>query len=1014
MIARSRRSAHAALVVLSAIVLSGATLAAPAASASSGPAPAVALAPVSAPAVITTPTVHSTSGAGAGAPASLAATPTPPTAPAQVVADTPPVLDEPLLPGPCDGDIDYGEVISCNVTSPSQVRQLDFSAAAQDKVRVRVVVTGGAVNPITSVLLGGSTICTPTFADEFTCPITSTGTHTLKIDANGSGTGSFATTIQRLNNPVGCKDLPSDTDGKTGSIGSAAEIDCYLHTASTGDRYRIRVVETGGTVILNHEVVRPDGTTMCGLNGNTETTCLLDANGEFRILVEDDNGLDQGNYRVELEKFPGPTGCADALFGAARTVRSDDPGTVDCVKFPGAAGDRIRVRGVVSSGTWNPLTDVVGPDGSTVCSVTFADEFTCLLTAGGNHTVFIRDGAGTGAGTGQARMFLQRLNDPDGCKPLSPGVDGKTGSIGTAVEIDCYSHAGSAGDRWRIRVVETGGTTVLNHEVVRPDGSTVCGLNGNTETVCLLDTNGESRILVEDDNGLDQGSYRIVLEKFPGPTGCADALFGASRTMRSDAPGTVDCVRFPGAAGDRIRVRAVVSSGTWNPLTDVVAPDGSTVCSVTFADEFTCLLTTGGNHTVFIRDGAGTGAGTGQARFFLQRLNDPNGCKPLSPGVDGKTGSIGTAVEIDCYSRAATAGDRWRIRVVETGGTSVLNHEVVRPDGSTVCGLNGNTETTCLLDANGEFRILVEDDNGLDQGDYRIVLEKFPGPSGCPTLDFADPSNVEVTKSGGVACVKVTGASGDVLRVRVVPTSGTWNPLTDVTAKDGTTVCSVTFADEFSCTLTAAGTTTIIVRDGAGTGSAIGAADIFVQRLNQPASCANLAYGPDGSTASINAPVEIDCFRHTATAGQRWRIRVVETGGTTVLNHEVVRPDGTTMCGLNQGSYRIVLEKFPGPTGCDTVTVGGPPKTGSMNLAGATVCFTFSGSAGDVIAFSSTSSGAWNPLTEVLRNDGTTVCAATFADTFSCTLTTNGNHTVIIRDGAGTGSSTGNYALELD
>jgi hypothetical protein len=53
-------------------------------------------------------------------------------------------------------------------------------------------------------------------------------------------------------------------------------------------------------------------------------------------------------------------------------------------------------------------------------------------------------------------------------------------------------------------------------------------------------------------------------------------------------------------------------------------------------------------------------------------------------------------------------------------------------------------------------------------------------------------------------------------------------------------------------------------------------------------------------------------------------------------------------------------------------------------------------------------------MTEVLRNDGTTLCGPTFSDVFNCVLTTNGSHTVIIRDGAGTGASTGSYALELD
>ena len=52
---------------------------------------------------------------------------------------------------------------------------------------------------------------------------------------------------------------------------------------------------------------------------------------------------------------------------------------------------------VVSSGTWNPVTDLMSADGSTVCSITFADEFTCALTSGGNHTIIVRDGVAYGA-----------------------------------------------------------------------------------------------------------------------------------------------------------------------------------------------------------------------------------------------------------------------------------------------------------------------------------------------------------------------------------------------------------------------------------------------------------------------------------------------------------------------------------------------------------------------------------------------------------------------------------------
>ena len=66
--------------------------------------------------------------------------------------------------GPCDGDIVFGEVISCNVPTAATVRDLTFTAAVGDRVRVRVVATGGTVNPVSSIRRGAATVCPVTFS----------------------------------------------------------------------------------------------------------------------------------------------------------------------------------------------------------------------------------------------------------------------------------------------------------------------------------------------------------------------------------------------------------------------------------------------------------------------------------------------------------------------------------------------------------------------------------------------------------------------------------------------------------------------------------------------------------------------------------------------------------------------------------------------------------------------------------------------------------------------------------
>ena len=87
---------------------------------------------------------------------------------------------EPAAAVGCDGDIAYGERINCTITSGVQVRDLTFSGNDGDVIRVRVVPTAGTVNPLTSVRFGAGVVCGPTFADDLTCELTSTGTHTLR------------------------------------------------------------------------------------------------------------------------------------------------------------------------------------------------------------------------------------------------------------------------------------------------------------------------------------------------------------------------------------------------------------------------------------------------------------------------------------------------------------------------------------------------------------------------------------------------------------------------------------------------------------------------------------------------------------------------------------------------------------------------------------------------------------------------------------------------------------------
>src|SRR5262249_25592581 len=154
-------------------------------------------------------------------------------------------------------------------------------------------------------------------------------------------------------NPVGCAPLALGAAPLTGTIDPAAETDCYIFASSANNRVRVRAVETSGTLLAILEVVRPDGTTLCGPSSAGELTCLLDSSGPHTLLVHDYYGTSSGSYNLHLQRLNNPVSCSALAFGAVPTTGTiGSAAESDCFTFTGSANDRLRVRAVETTGTW--------------------------------------------------------------------------------------------------------------------------------------------------------------------------------------------------------------------------------------------------------------------------------------------------------------------------------------------------------------------------------------------------------------------------------------------------------------------------------------------------------------------------------------------------------------------------------------------------------------------------------------------------------------------------------------
>jgi hypothetical protein len=304
--------------------------------------------------------------------------------------------------GPCDADIAFGELVACTIATPGAEKSLTFPGAGRGQGARPRDQGERALEPLAEIKRpNGTAVCAFTFSDDFTCVLDTAGTHTVHVKDNaGTNTGDFSLTIQRLNNPVGCLTLNYGNPGLTGSINAAAEMDCFSHASvAVNDVLRVRLVETTGILSGTIEVVRPDGTTLCPASPVTEVTCTADTAGTYRIVVHDSSGTSTGTYAILLQRLNNPVGCTTIVYGDPALAASIDAAAeTDCFRFSGANADQARIRVVKTTGTVDPLTEVIRPDGTTICAATFSDDFTCVLNTGGMHTILIRDANGPNTG----------------------------------------------------------------------------------------------------------------------------------------------------------------------------------------------------------------------------------------------------------------------------------------------------------------------------------------------------------------------------------------------------------------------------------------------------------------------------------------------------------------------------------------------------------------------------------------------------------------------------------------
>ncbi len=328
----------------------------------------------------------------------------------------------------------------------------------------------------------------------------------------------------------------------------------------------------------------------------------------------------------------------------------------------------------------------------------------------------------------------------------------------------------------------------------------------------------------------------------------ASISFGETIHCSIAAVGETDAYTFMAGAGDRVLVRmSKTELGSLWPGVIVNGTGGAELCEQNSMDSTTaeitsCTLPDTGTYTILAHEGL-YGTFTGDYHLYLQRMNNPG--DPVSIAF-GQTlpASIITSAEMDTYMFAASAGDKVLVRISQSSGNLWPGVRIYGPEGTKICQQHSSDSNTaeiagCILPDSGTYTILGYDDlYGMYTGNYHIYMQRMNNPGDPVAISFGQTVSGSILTSAEMDTYTFTARAGDRVRVSVTQTSGNLWPGVRIYGPDGTKLCekhspdSVT-AEIASCSLTSAGTHTILVFDDL-YGSYTGEYTIYLELLKYP------------------------------------------------------------------------------------------------------------------------------------------------------------------------------------
>jgi len=199
--------------------------------------------------------------------------------------------------------------MQCAIDAPSKQDTYPFTAAAHDRVKIRIQVVSGTLDPAIHVYSPtGEQLCaaftSQVLAEIGNCALPVAGSYTLVVDDTyRSNTGHYLLYAQRLNNPDNAQPLGFGQT-LTNTLQFVAEFSTYAMAAHAGASVKVRMTRLDGSFYPRLRLHSPTGAQLCiafSSGSSAEiSNCTLPSTGTYTILADDTYTSGTGIYTMNL------------------------------------------------------------------------------------------------------------------------------------------------------------------------------------------------------------------------------------------------------------------------------------------------------------------------------------------------------------------------------------------------------------------------------------------------------------------------------------------------------------------------------------------------------------------------------------------------------------------------------------------------------------------------------------------------------------------------------------------